>query len=728
MMEAGENMSYSAKALSAVSGSCGNVVPEVSVIVTLNQGYDAEDLLIAPDISYSTVIDNMVIATVPVDKLELLASSEAVANLTVGRKRDFNMTFARSTAGVNIVQSGTGLPRAFTGKGVVISMYDGGFDPNHVNFAESGKPSSSRVRAMYVYGNSGSTEPTVSASTREEIKKITTDDTKETHGTHVAGIAAGSFRGTSDYGMNGQSYKNSNMPYYGVATDADIVLAAGQLTDTHILAGVTKCIEYAESVKKPVVVNLSLGSIIGPHDGSSALSQGLAKLGSRAIICVASGNDGQYKKAMTLEGGTDDSELVNSAVGLSYGTSTVTKPYTINFWSRDRSVFVMDFVIYNTATKEVEYSLNIPNTKGRGIAIGGTGLGSAYTKDEVFSKAFSATSYIEFYSEVESNNRYCVAVEFLLNNNATNSTLKPGFRFTRKEGQVIYGYIDTPTGQSAGQFKLETGSDWNGLQWDAAAVNNNGTLNDLATGDNILAVGAYTSSPNFTVTAGSNYSYRDATAVNEICSFSSYGHNTVTGEALPHVTAPGSAIVSSINEHKTSYSTNAVSGNTRQNERDNRWGSMQGTSMAAPFVTGVVGLWLEADPSLTIDDVKDIVKTTSVPYTGTDADKLVQSGAGRIDALAGIKEVLARRAASIGTVVADEMQWLVIPTSDGYELAAPGAEGIEAYVYDMQGRCVTSVSAPGSEVSVATSGLMPGVYVLRAQAAGMVHTTKVVVR
>lgn len=703
--------------------------PKVSVIVTLNAGYGAEDLMVEPGIECSTVLEDMVIVSLPVDRIELVAENEAVKSLSVGRKHNYTMAFARPTANVNQVQTGTGLPRSYTGKGVVFGLYDGGLDPNHVNFAKTGKVGTSRVKAVYVFGNSNNADLTASAESRDDIKKFTTDNVVETHGTHVAGVATGSYRAASDFGMNGLAYKSTDMPYYGIATDADIVMSAGQLTEANILAGLTKCVEYAESVDKPAVINLSLGSLLGPHDGSNALCQGMAKLGRRAIICVASGNDAQYNKAMTLDGGSDESSLVNSAVGLTYSTGVVTSPYNMTFWSGDNTVFGMEFVIYDTSKKEVVYALNVPNTRGRGLAVGGESMGSAYQKDAFFSQAFSATSYIEFYSSVESNHRYCVESSFILNVKSGNTTLKPGFRFTRTQGQTIYGLIDTPSGQTTGQFSVESGTGWNGLQWDAAKVGNNGTINDLATGENVLVVGAYTSATNFTVTGGTTYSYRGATAVNDICPFSSYGRNVVTGESLPHVTAPGSAIVSSLSEYKTSYSSNAVSGEVRVNDRNNRWGGMQGTSMSAPFVAGVTGLWLEADPTLNIDDVKDIVKKTSVPYTGSDTDKAMQWGAGRIDALAGIKEVLARKAAAIGGVAADDdRQWVLSASAGGYDLYLAGAGEIEAEMYDMQGRCVSRVREDSDEVSISTDGVMPGVYLLKASSSGLIYTAKVTVR
>ncbi|MDE7410918.1 MAG: S8 family serine peptidase [Paramuribaculum sp.] len=722
-IEAGDTHAIIDPRLQELSLSRGSAAPVIGVIVTLNPEYTAEDILINDAISYTSTFDNTVVAQIPADMIETVANLEAVNHLSMGQKRNVAMSFARPLGEVTKVQQGTDLQQPYNGTGVVVGLMDTGLDPNHINFTKPDNVEVSRVKAVYAYA-SNTGRPTSSATTAEAIKSFTTDMNTSTHGTHVIGIAAGGYKGNGNYGLSGKVYNETAMPFYGVATESDIVMTGGNLYDANIIDGVTKCIEYAESVGKPVTVNLSLGSMMGPHDGSSDICNKLAALGKRGIICIATGNDGGNNIAMSMRGGLGAS-LNNNVVGVSYGTSS-SNPYTVQFWSNNSDEFKMDFILYDPTTKTVSYSLEIPNLNGSTMGIGGSSMGSSYIKDDKFNAAFTANSYSIFSSQVEANDRYSVIAQFKLNrDNNSDYSLMPAFRISRSRGQVVTGNISTPDNNTLGQFTKETGSGWTDMTWTYTTVNDNGTVSDMATGENIIAVGAFTSAQYFTLSDGSLYSYNGATPVGSICEFSSYGTNTVTGEVLPHVCAPGSAIVSSLSNY---YIGNIdLAGTTGGNGRSNKYGPMQGTSMATPFVTGVMGLWLQADPTLTVSEAKDIIKQTATPYTGSDSNLKVQWGAGKINAYEGIKEVLLRKAAT-GTVVADQMQWLVLPATDGYDVVAPGAESIEASLYDVQGRCVTTAAARGCELRLTTAFLPAGIYILRASSSSSSHTSKLLIQ
>ena len=140
------------------------------------------------------------------------------------------------------------------------------------------------------------------------------------------------------------------------------------------------------------------------------------------------------------------------------------------------------------------------------------------------------------------------------------------------------------------------------------------------------------------------------------------------------------------------------------------WGAMQGTSMSCPYVTGTIGLWLQADPSLDYNKVLEVIEKTSISQTAS-ADRW---GAGKIDALKGIQKVLADKAASLGEVWADDEQRLIVTDLGGQlEVFVAGGEQMDVTLYDIQGRPVASAKADNGEAVINASQLQKGLYILR---------------
>jgi hypothetical protein len=176
------------------------------------------------------------------------------------------LNLARQEAGTDQIHKGTSLPQAYTGEGVVVGVVDAGFDYMHAAFR---RPDDGQLRIKRVWEQGtqtldGATAPTkygygIELNTPELIEKAQGDSDTNSHGTHVAAIAAGS-----------DAYKEGT--YVGNAPDADIVLVALDLnesTNADISNAVQYIFDYADEVGKPCVVNLSLGNQDGPHDGTS---------------------------------------------------------------------------------------------------------------------------------------------------------------------------------------------------------------------------------------------------------------------------------------------------------------------------------------------------------------------------------------------------------------------------------------------------------------------------
>lgn len=146
---------------------------------------------------------------------------------------------------------------------------------------------------------------------------------------------------------------------------------------------------------------------------------------------------------------------------------------------------------------------------------------------------------------------------------------------------------------------------------------------------------------------------------------------------------------------------------------------MMGTSMSSPVAAGIVALWLEADPDLTVVDVTEIMQKTAIKDDHyNEGNNSVREGAGRIDAYGGIKEVLTRRyGTGIADVGADSEgdSGVMFDIADGRVSAfIAGAASTTITITTTAGVSAGSVSSTGSEASVSTESLAPGIYIITA--------------
>ena len=113
---------------------------------------------------------------------------------------------------------------------------------------------------------------------------------------------------------------------------------------------------------------------------------------------------------------------------------------------------------------------------------------------------------------------------------------------------------------------------------------------------------------------------------------------TFVWEDRPTITAPGVDVISA------RASTSSLGGLSAQDDADMiepqnlaYYTVSSGTSMAAPHVSGIVALMLEADPTLQWQDVKRILQETATPMAGKDAWEV---GAGYVNAHAAVNAIV----------------------------------------------------------------------------------------
>lgn len=537
--------------------------------------------------AYGATLNNdfgdFVTSNIPVDAIEALAQDEQVKLVEMGTPVRTRMNKARTATNVDKVQAGTGLSQPFLGTGVVVGVVDGGFQYNHITFYDANN--SSELRVKRVWNQSANKKYT----TQSAIESAQYDDTQDDsgHATHVTGIAAGSYAGNS---------------YYGVASDADIVMVSYGSSNTAITDGINYIFDYAKSVEKPAVVNLSLGQHIGPHDGTSTFDKALdAAVGAGRIVCGAAGNEGEYPlySEATLAAGESHTFILDPSDQYYSGTASFA-----DFWGDEGQKYTMQIVYLDA--------------NGNELAVGtSTAVATATSKTTSWSNSTYASGSITAYTQMSTdatNNRGNVYLYFK-NNFKPKNNYKVGFKVTA---------------QNAGTIRV-WGDDYNSIYWeDGQTTHTVGEIGGTANG--IITVGA------FVTNRRSGYRL---TSVGTIATFSSKGP-TSDGRMKPEITAPGACIASAV--PNTSAITSSGDFDEAKSATVNGttyyWGYMNGTSMATPFVTGVVATWLQANPNLTPEQIKEIMAQTAQTdsYTGTCPNNTW--GYGKIDAYAGLLKVL----------------------------------------------------------------------------------------
>ncbi len=690
--------------------SVGQDENDMTAVLIQSDGNSAVAELEARGYETFYVSENFSIVYMPVNEIGSLENIDAVESASFGTMSRPMMDKARNAGSVNAVHRGTGLGesmlqnRPFKGDGVLVGMFDTGFDPQHVNFMNA-DGTTSRIESYWRFTGSGTSKQ----YTGDEIMTAPTDLTSKTHGTHVAGIMGGSYDGEATFKLlndMGQVTTGTNLPYFGVAPEANLVICAGQLYTNSILVGIRQMINYAKEVNKPLTVNLSLGDNSGPHDGTDATSKALAELGEEAIICVAAGNDGDANIHAGKTFTANDTEL-------KFFAQNDTIRGNVEIWSTSSDMINLSVVLFDKTARQVVETISVPADKA-------TMLNSQVS--QVFANNFSGS--ITFYPNLDpNNNRFTIGLD--CNNvtaKASNNNIHLGFLIKGKSGERIDVYTS-----NVNQFTN------NGIAgWDNG--NTDGSISGMACGENIIVVGAFNTRNRWPVINGDIYSYTSPFPVNAIASYSSWG-TLADGRNLPMITAPGTGIISS-------YSTPYLNANTAQKatasavttskvngvDRQNYWVVEQGTSMATPFVTGTVGLWLEADPDLTVGKARSIMESTATT-TGVTSD--VWWGAGKINALRGIKEVIATKGTGgVDNIESDAESRLKVITTDGrlFTIFFDQADGFTATLYSLSGGAVKLVVTGSESAELDASSLTGGIYLLEVNGKSGRATRKLTVR
>lgn len=708
----GENLPVNPDALR------GRSAENVSVMVKLAPGASASDLE-ARGLDIVSELGSIVLASGSFEDIDALNGCDFVKAMSFGGVAKPMLDLARRYTGVDKIHEGTDLTQAYDGTGVLAGIYDTGIDPNHSNFM-SRTEDYSRVDVVWHFNSNNGT-----SRQYLDVSRFETDNPLETHGTHVLGCMAGGFnqaggkvatmtRHTSRPSSRATVSDKTPNPYYGMAPNAYIAAGCGELYNPNIMAAAQKVRDYAKSEGLPAVLNLSIGSTIGQHDGTDLTSQALNEVGKDIIVCVAAGNEGDLNISFDKTLGPDETEFITFFTCDAQSFSGY-----LDFWSDSSTPFEIHPLVFDEVENEILDELDWKGGVNGELVVLSTQKSTSYENLDSFTKYFnSSTLRMQSSTNTGTNNRYNVIMSANLTWNRTanrDHSRLVGFRIIGKPGQRITG--TTNAGASDGTSAVFTNCDWDEY------VNGSPdfSINSMANFENCVVVGAWNTAVVWPAVSGDVYSYQGSTMKrDEVAEYSSYGIDD-NGNALPHVCAPGTAIVSSIstyyyNNAASAYGTqytNSVSAAQSYDGRNNYWKSMQGTSMACPVVAGGIALWLQANPDLKVADVRRIIKDTADRDAAvTGFEPAIKWGAGKFNAYEGLKEVL--KGSGVDDVLVENKNPMLISAAgpSAWDITVPGAQSVKADLYNLQGVKVASASAQSHNLLLEADGLAKGVYII----------------
>ena len=544
-----------------------------------------------------------------VDPLSLL-DIQGVEHVTKALTLLTSVDTARYFTNVNPVHLGEGLDMPYTGAGVIVGVIDCGFDFNHINFFDAN--GNNRVKAVYLPLDTTMTPPIVNLvrlpgscyETPEQIAMLTTDDNQSTHGTLTAGLAAGGYRD------NG---------WYGMAPDADIVLCGmpeGELNDVRVANCISYIFDYARRHLQPCVVSMSLCSNVGPHDGTSYLNKLCEQVtGPGRVIVASAGNDGAYPVTVHRSVANSTDTVTTLLSGFRGGNN-----YTgyVNARSNAMKPFNTRMIVANASNGNILYRSRAIGATSRGVI-----ANFSSETDTVLAKYF--TGEVEVIGSIEANGKPSSMCE--INMVAKNRNYCLGFQyFSPSSNELVvftskYAYFND-----------------HGFSW-AEKGTSIGSISDIAASDSVISVGSYNTRQTVPLRDGSYY-FRSNSTPGLLSSFSSYGPDE-NGISRPDVCAPGSVLVSSANRYFVD-APNLVywQPSAFVDGVEYTYSPDLGTSMSAPITAGTIALWLQAEPRLSVGDVRRVLKRSSNRDVTVQSGNSERWGAGKLDAYSGLRYVL----------------------------------------------------------------------------------------
>ena len=527
----------------------------------------------------------------------------------------------------------------YTGKGVTIAVLDTGFDFSHPAFYD--EQGNCRIKAVYMpYAEDGQGVeidgmmlPGAVYDTPEQIAQLTTDNTYQYHGSHTA----------------------------------EAISIPGLF---HSLAYVS---HLAKQENQRVVVSVSMGINNGSHNGNGVITEAFEALCQQGIPVVLSvGNEGDTRTTLHKTFESDDDVLrgmIGSSFSLLEGYTFADVPLTMQLsLVRQDMDYYLDgseggfTTLWQSPVLDADSGslLYVSSDDDETLAEwfkGEMNIGVQKGKEGTSLACYYQGTFINFDCRFELSIRSCQGTELYLFGGNLDSMEREGY----SNSEIFM------------------------------------TMSDWATAPDVISVGAY-SANGIKRNLRDEPNTDDKNKVGDIADFSSYGTG-LNGVQCPTLSAPGVNVVSAVSHYYVELENQMADDDDDDDDLDDvdldsdnpnghdlgrgfdglyddepdgespedddsdhlgppreemmwngyHYTSEEGTSQAAPAVAGTIALWLEADPTLTVSEIKDILSRScrTDEFTLASPDKF---GYGKVDAKRGLELVLERLSTGISQI------------------------------------------------------------------------------